>query len=216
MKDKVLLFVILIFNCTLGFAQEPTKTIKLHDFCANIPVESVSADLFLFSKNSKSFTYTTNVRISYHRLRKTDHTVVSGIDEYVVNQIVVKGVTYYEYNGVIRLAAIDMRKNRNVKIQLLGPISVHLSRKLTLDELLQISQEELPTPQPCTMAPFNYKRKTYPANTVYYEMTYFTGENDGGTLLHLFFDTKKHLRMVTIDYYNEEIVIHKQFPPSTR
>lgn len=215
MNNKTLIILVMLLNSMTCLAQEPTRTVKLHDFCANIPIEGATTDLFLFLNNSKRMTISTNVPISYHHLWRTDSIMESGVDEYVVNQITVKGITYFENNGKIRLATIDFKKNREVRIQLLGSLSLLLSRKLKMEELLQLSKEEHPAPTPYTHAPFNLKRKTYPTNVAYYEFVYFTGENNGGTFLHLYFDNKKRLRMISIDYYNEDVVTHRKFPPKT-
>lgn len=217
MNNKTLIMLVVLLNSMICLAQEPTRTVEFHDFCANLPIEGTTVDLFLFLNNSNRITISTNEPISYHHLWRTDSTMESGVDEYVVNIITVKGkgISYFENNGKIRLATLDFKKNRNVKIQLLGPLSVLLSRKLKMEQLLQISQEEPPIPIPYTHAPFNLKRKTYPANVAYYEFVYFTGENNGGTFLHLYFDNKKRLRMISIDYYNEDVVTHRKFPPKT-
>ena len=214
MNNKTLIMLVVLLNSMICLAQEPTRTVKLHDLCANLPIEGITADLFLIVNNSKHIAISTNEPISYHHLWRTDSTMESGVDEYIVNIITVKGkgITYFENNGKIRLAILDFKKNRKVKIQLLGSLSVLLSCKLKMEELVQLSNEEPPIPIPYTHSPFNTKRKTYPANRVYYEIVYFTGENEGCTLIHLYFDTKKCLRLMTIDYYNEDIVTHRKFP----
>lgn len=195
-KNKYLLFIILFVS--ISVEGQNIDTLFLEEMSSNIPVTGEIEQLILFVDGSQQhnlwwFNATCRTYLN-------DPTGEPVLKKYTVNIIELNHISliYSERKGIFRLREVDFKRYKNADI-VIG--SLELSRKLSLAELMKIfnyPDTAMPIPQVGLMAPYKAPRRSR-----FYQINFLTGESKN-TLIRLYFDNKKKLRMMQIDEFFEK------------
>lgn len=198
MKTRISFLIYLVITAVVCYCQEnPNGTINIDNLQSQIPIQGKTVELLLQNYRWKCIQ---DMKLYIHP------DPYSTMREcYTVNYIYSKrrGIAYFEEFGKVRLQHLDFKKNRRLRIYVVGK-DVELSYKTLLSDILEIFDYEMPLPQVYCLAPYNAKHRIN-KNKSFYEIAFSTGENNH-TIMYLYFDEKHHLRYMEIQYYNSATV----------
>lgn len=198
MRIRILFLIYLVITAAACFCQEnPTGTINIDNLRSKIPIQGKTVELLSLKyswkciQNTKLYIYPNPFSI-----KRECYTV-----NYVYSERM--GVAYFEEFGKVRLQHLDFKKNKRLRIYVVDK-NVELSYKMSLHDILEVFDYEMPSPQVYCLAPYNDKHRI-DKHKCFYEISFSTCENDH-TTMHLYFDEKHHLRYMEIQYYNSSAV----------
>lgn len=191
MKKLVLIILVLLLSTSL-FSQVKAKldTINISILRSNVPIETTIDYLILFFKNCNPDSFCFNLKYSFFK-NNNSNKVIDTIGNFNQISYFKRGFQYIEKNNMIRLLAIDFKKNPSVFISN-GKIT--LERNLSLESIMKeynISFNDL-TYNSC-LPPFD----DYD-NTNFICILFSTGEKHG-EMIKLFFDKENKLRYLYIE-----------------
>ena len=199
---KVLLVLSVMLWCASSFAQ--SDTIHIGQIRSSVPVIGKLADLpFVFDGKGKWCYGTFNFELKYYPWTIDD----TAIYVYRVNWIheKKKHVTYLSDNeGNIRLRYLDFKLARGSFLSL-GDVGLFLSHNTTLDDFIKaFNIKDTIEFGPESMAPYNYKFRHW-RHRQFTNLWFYTDE---GRRTHIifYFDHKRRLRCVELDYFNADNV----------
>lgn len=198
MKNRILFLIYLVITTVVCFCQEESiDTINIDNLQLQIPIQGKTVELLAQKCRWKC--------VQGRKLYIHPDPYSTMRECYTVNYIYNKrrGIAYFEEFGKVRLRHLDFKRNRQLKIYVLDK-NLELSYRTSLRDILEIYDYEMPSPQVYLFAPYNDKHRIN-KNKCFYEIAFFTGENDH-TILTLYFNEKHHLRYMEIQYYNSVTV----------
>ena len=204
---RIFLVLSVMLWCVSSFAQ--SDTIHVGQIRSSVPIVGKLADLpFVFDGKSEWRYGTFNFELKYYPWTIDD----SAIYVYRVNWIheKKKHVTYLSDNeGNIRLRYLDFKFARGSFLSL-GDVGLFLSYNTTLDDFIKafsITDTILFGPE--SMAPYNYKFRHW-KHRQFTNLWFYTDE---GRKTHIifYFDHKRRLRCVELDYFNADKVEVRSF-----
>lgn len=204
---RIFLVLSVMLWCVSSFAQ--SDTIHVGQIRSSVPVIGKLADLpFVFDGKGKWSYGTFNFELKYYPWTIED----TAIYVYRVNWIheKKKHVTYLSDNeGNIRLRYLDFKLARGSFLSL-GDVGLFLSYNTTLDDFIKaFNITDTIEFGPECMAPYNYKFR----HCRHRQFTNLWFCTDEGRRTHIifYFDHKRRLRCVELDYFNADKVEVRSF-----
>ena len=207
MKRAFFCLVLSLMCCIGGLRAQSIDTIRLKDIEASFPMLGQISDLPYIGDGKINWRYKScNLTLEFYPYRVTD----SLVRRYHVNTL--SGwpkMGYISEGNRLRLQYLDFKKMKKSYLRVKGV--AFLSYKTTREEFVQAFHitDTLEWGPEC-MAPYEIDkhillRTRCHRNRQYCPIGFYTGE-DKRTFITFFFDHKRHLRFLELDYCNPETV----------